>query len=490
MSTTDTIVDAVTSIVGSENVVADEAGREFFSADISFEDYELASVVAQPNSTEELAAIVERANAQGFAVLARGGGMSYTQGYTPSRERTVLVDMRQMNKIREINLEDMYVVAEAGCTWEQLYDELGKHGVRTPYYGPLSGRFATVGGATSQNSVFWGGGSYATVADSVLGLEVVLSGGRVLHTGSWARTGCNEFMRHNGPDLTGIFTGDTGAYGLKAAAALRLVRAPEFSLGASFAVVDFSASTAAIAELSKYGIGSEIYGIDPFYTDALVRAGLEFLAETPWSIHIGVDGPSEAVAQAGLDFLKGIASKHGSEIDNTTVGVFKSDPFAHAQPVLLGPEGELWLPVHAFLPFSRSQDAAKAIEGWFEELAPTFEEHNIKTSLLTAASGKDFLFEPSFYWFDELGEFRLDKISPEAAAEWKSIPPDPETRSVVLELRRQLAKRFDELGCCHIQVGKYYSYESLMESETWKLTQGIKQLVDPDGLVNPGSLGL
>lgn len=490
MSTTETILDAVTDIVGSEHVVADEKGREFFSADISFEPYELAALVAQPGSTEELAAIVERANGDGFAVLARGGGMSYTQGYTPSTDRTVLVDMRRMSAIREINTDDMYVIAEAGCTWEQLYETLGEQGLRTPYYGPLSGKFATVGGALSQNSVFWGGGNYATVADSVLGLEVVLSGGRVLRTGSWARSGCSPFLRHNGPDLTGIFTGDTGAYGLKAAAAIRLVNAPAVSLGASFGVADFSKSTAALAELSKYGIASEIYGLDPFYTDVMVKAGLEFLGEHPWSIHFGVDGVDESVAQAGLDFLKGIAVKHGTEIDNTTVHVFKSNPFGAVQSVLLGPEGQLWLPIHAFLPFSRSQEAAKAIEDWFDELAPRLEEHNIKTSLLTAASGKDFLFEPSFYWFDELGDFRLEKIAPEAAAEWKSIPADPETRSVVLDLRRQLAKRFDDLGCCHIQVGKYYEYGPLMEEETWRLTQGIKQLVDPDGLVNPGSLGL
>ncbi|MGI9658188.1 MAG: FAD-binding oxidoreductase [Gaiellaceae bacterium] len=490
MSTTETILEAVADIVGSDNVVSDESGREFFSADISFEAFELAAAVVQPASTEELAAIVERANADGFAVLARGGGMSYTQGYTPTSERTVLVDMRRMNKIREINTEDMYVVAEAGCTWHQMYETLAEHGVRTPYYGPLSGKFATVGGALSQNSVFWGGGTYATVADSALGLEVVLSGGRVLHTGSWARSGCNPFLRHNGPDLTGIFTGDTGAYGLKAAASIRLVNAPAVSLGASFGVADFATSTAAIAELSKYAIASEIYGLDPFYTDVMVRAGLEFLGEHPWSIHFSVDGPEESLAQAGLDLLRDIAAKHGTEIDNTTVNVFKSDPFGAVQSVLLGPEGELWLPIHAFLPFSRSQEAAAAIEGWFDELAPRLEEHNIKTSLLTAASGKDFLFEPSFYWFDELGDFRLEKIAPEAADEWKSIPADPETRSVVLDLRRQLAKRFDDLGCCHIQVGKYYEYGPLMEPETWKLTQGIKQLVDPDGLVNPGSLGL
>jgi hypothetical protein len=203
-----------------------------------------------------------------------------------------------------------------------------------------------------------------------------------------------------------------------------------------------------------------------------------------------VDSVDESIAQAGLDLLKGVAARYGEEIDNTTVDVFKSNPFGAVQSVLLGPEGELWLPVHAFLPFSRAQEAAAAIEGWFEEIAPRLEQHNIKTSLLTAAAGKDFLFEPSFYWFDELGEFRLEKIAPEAAEEWKSIPADPETRSVVLDLRRQMAKRFDDLGCCHIQVGKYYEYASLMEDETWKLMQGIKQLVDPDGLVNPGSLGL
>ncbi len=490
MSTTETIVGAVTDIVGGEHVVADEESRHFYSADISFEAYEPAALVARPGSTEELAAIVERASAEGFAVVARGGGMSYTQGYTPATDRTVLVDMRRMNAIREINTEDMYVVAEAGCTWEQLYEALGEEGVRTPYYGPLSGRFATVGGAASQNSVFWGGGAYASVADSIVGLEVVLSGGRVLHTGSWARSGCSPFLRHNGPDLTGIFTGDTGAYGLKAAVAIRLVKAPSVSLGASFSVPDFATSTAALSELARYGIASEAYGLDPFYTDVMVRAGLGFLADHPWSIHFGVDAVDESIAQAGLDFLKRIAADFGPEIDNTTVGVFKSNPFGAVQSILLGPEGELWLPVHAFLPLSRAQEAAAAIEGWFDDIQPQLDQHNIKTSLLTAAAGKDFLFEPSLYWFDELGEFRLDKIAPEAAEEWKSIPADPETRSVVLDLRRQMAKRLDDLGCCHIQVGKYYDYEPLMEDETWKLTQGIKQLVDPDRLINPGSLGL
>ncbi|MER3410754.1 MAG: FAD-binding oxidoreductase [Thermoleophilia bacterium] len=437
-----------------------------------------------------LAAVIERANAAGMAVVARGGGMSYTLGFTPSRPSTVLLDMRRMNRIREINRDDMYVIAEAGCTWEQLYHELGEQGVRTPYYGPLSGRYATVGGALSQNSLFWGSGVHSTVADCVLGLEVVLAGGRVVRTGSWGRPSTNAFLRHNGPDLSGIFTGDTGAMGVKAAAAIRLVPAPAVSLGASFAVPSFEAAIEAMKEISPLGIVSELYELDPFYHGVLARAGLTFLADHDWTVHFGVDAPDEAIGQAQLDYCKRICAKYGEEIDPVTVSVFKNDPFGAVQSILLGPDGGLWLPIHAFLPWSKAQAARQAVERFFERHASTMEAHGIKTSVLSVGSGKDFVFEPSFYWFDQLGDFWLERISPEAATEWKEIPADEETRSVVLELRRQLAKTFDGVGCCHIQVGKYYEYEPMLEPETWSIVKAFKAAVDPQGLVNPGSLGL
>lgn len=222
----------------------------------------------------------------------------------------------------------------------------------------------------------------------------------------------------------------------------------------------------------------------------MAKAGLAFLADHDWSVHFTVDGPSEEVASVILEHLKGLVGRFGEEIDNTTPIAFRSDPFGAVQSILLGPEGQLWLPIHAFLPYSRAQESRRRVEKLFADNAELMEKHRISTSMLTAASSKDFLFEPSFYWFDELGEFRLEKISAEAAAEWSSIPPDPEARSVVLDLRRQLTKVFDDLGCCHIQVGKYYDYGLLLEPETWKTVRAIKNIVDPDGLVNPGSLGL
>jgi FAD/FMN-containing dehydrogenase len=71
--------------------------------------------------------------------------------------------------------------------------------------GP-SGRYATVGGALSQNSLFYGSAQYGTVADFVVGLEVVVADGSTLHTGSWGRRGSAPFFRYNGPDLPGVFS--------------------------------------------------------------------------------------------------------------------------------------------------------------------------------------------------------------------------------------------------------------------------------------------
>ena len=58
-----------------------------------------------------------------------------------------MVDTSSLNEILEINQQDMYVRVEAGCTWKALYEVLRPLGLRTPFWGPLSGIHATVGGS-------------------------------------------------------------------------------------------------------------------------------------------------------------------------------------------------------------------------------------------------------------------------------------------------------------------------------------------------------
>ena len=138
------LIQNLQAIVGADHVVTDRAERTFYSTDVFFEGNP-AEVVVQPRTKEELARAVGEAVRAGYAVVPRGGGMSYSAGYVPEREKSMLVDTRRMNRIAQINAEDMYVTVECGVTWKQLYDALKEKGLRTPYFGPFSGMNATVG---------------------------------------------------------------------------------------------------------------------------------------------------------------------------------------------------------------------------------------------------------------------------------------------------------------------------------------------------------
>ena len=524
ISETRPLIEGIQSIVGADYCLTDERDRDFYSTDLSFREREIAEAVVQPQSTDELSSVVSLAHQAGFNVVPRGGGMSYTSGYTPAKDRTILIDMRRMNHILEINEEDMYVTVECGCTWKELYEALSEKGLRTPYFGPLSGKYATIGGALSQNSLFMGSGVHHTVAESALGLRVVLANGDVLQTGSGAHRHSNPFYRHFGPDVTGMFTADTGAYGIKAVATLRLVQAPKSTAYMSFRFETLAECLEAQVEIARLSICSECYGFDPYYNDGfekqgitfeegvsivgkvarkgglkglgkaakLAMAGKKFLNGVPYSLHMTFDGLNDVVTNEHQEIAAEICLRHGgTEMVNSIPTVFRAEPFGGVRTVLLGSEGELWIPVHGFFPLSRAVEAGATTERFFEENRELMEKHNIRTSYLTCFSGAEFVIEPSFYWHDELGEFRLSLIEEEFAEKWKDIPADLETRKLVLELREKLATLFDELGACHLQIGKYYDYQGMITNEPLKgMLKGIKTMVDPEGKMNPGCLGL
>ncbi len=123
-SNLDSLINDLKSLMGDEHVITDEKEREFFSTDIFYKADNLAELVIAPGTKEELAKGVRSATAAGLTVVPRGGGMSYTGGYRPTRGDAVIVDTRRLDRIVEINEEDMYVTVECGVTWKQLYEAL------------------------------------------------------------------------------------------------------------------------------------------------------------------------------------------------------------------------------------------------------------------------------------------------------------------------------------------------------------------------------
>ncbi len=483
------LFDKVAGIVGAEHVIRDASEREFFSTDLSMEAGETADLVVAPGSAEEVAAVVRVAGDAGVALAPRGGGMSYTHTFVPGRPGAVLLDMRRMNSIA-VDPDDRVVVAGPGATWEELYLAVSEHGLRTPYWGPLSGRFATVGGTLSNNSVFFGSSRYGSLAESVVGLEVVLASGQLLHTGSWGHREGRPFTRYFGPDLTGLFLGDTGAMAIKTQGALRLIDLPLASVGLAFSVPDLRASNACLLEMGRTGLAAEVYGFDPLYNGVFADLGFEFLRTVPWSVFVVVDAPDDALAEAAAARLREIGLRHGEEIDPSVPMAVRADPFGAVPQVLMGPEGQIWTPLHGVFPASRAQAASDATLRFLDEHAAEIEAHAIKSSFLTLAVGNDYLIEPSFYWHDAVDRFRLEKLDPEQAEKLRDVPPDPESRAVALSLRRGLATRYDELGCVHLQIGKWYDYEGWLEPALRDTLAAVKQALDPASLINPGSLGL
>ena len=520
----ESLAERLTQVLGRENVLRDEKDRRFYSRDLSWREMEVADVVIRPGSVDQLASAIRISTENGHAVVPRGGGMSYTGGYTPRRAASVLLDMQRMDKIVEINVDDMYVIVETGCTWKKLYETLAPLGVRTPYWGPLSGAYATVGGALSQNSLFHGSGVWGTVADSVIGLKVVLADGTVVTTGSWAHKHSKPFWRHFGPDMTGVFTADTGAMGVKAVAVLRLIVNPKHTGYLSFAFDTLDAMLSAQVAIARLRIASECYGFDPYYNNGFEKQGITFeeglsivgkiarkggikglgraakvalggkklLREVPYSLHVTLDGHTERVAAEHTDLAAQICVENGGrELVSSIPTVFRNAPFGSVRTVLLGAEGEIWLPVHGYFPLSTAKEAARRTEAFLAEKRSLMEQWGIKTSYLTCFSGPEFVIEPSFYWHDELGDFRLSLIEPEFADTWKGIPANEARREVALKLRDELRDLFDSLGALHLQIGKYYPFEDMMNNAGLaQLLKGIKGVVDPDGLMNPGALGL
>src|SRR6478735_6284414 len=117
-------VAKLAAVLGDDHVLVEPGARQWYAADFTDTDVPLPIAVVQPATTEEVVEVVRIATAAGLSLAPRGGGMSYTLAHTPANAQTVVVDLRRMDGIVELNLLDRYVTVEAGVTWAQLLEKL------------------------------------------------------------------------------------------------------------------------------------------------------------------------------------------------------------------------------------------------------------------------------------------------------------------------------------------------------------------------------
>jgi glycolate oxidase len=212
------VLDKLKLIVGAENLLVEPSKVEPYGADAVKEKFPPEAVVF-PENTREMTEILKLANEFLFPVTARGGGVGYTGGAVPV-DGGIVVGTDRMNKIIEINVDDLYVVCQPGITTFELQQAVEKHGLIFPP-DPASYKDSYIGGNIAENAGGMRTPKYGVTKHSVLGLEVVTATGEVI------RTGGKTVKNVVGFDLTGLMCGSEGLLGIITEATLKLLPMPE-----------------------------------------------------------------------------------------------------------------------------------------------------------------------------------------------------------------------------------------------------------------------
>jgi glycolate oxidase len=263
----DSIIKEITGIVGPEQVLAREEDRWLYSYDATDLTH-LPDLVVFPGSAAEIAAIVKLANRRRFPVVPRGAGTGRAGGSVPTQGGVVLV-MTRLNRILEINPEDMLAVVEPGVVTGVLKRAVAERGL---YYPPDPGSadYCTLGGNVAAGA----GGSmavqYGVTRDYVLGLEVVLPTGEIIEAG--ART----MKSVVGYDLTRLFLGSEGTLGVITRIVLRLAPQPAARLSLAAGFSSMEAALSAVGQVLRSGLAPAAVEFMDRATLACIREMLPF----------------------------------------------------------------------------------------------------------------------------------------------------------------------------------------------------------------------
>lgn len=483
--------------------------------------------VAAPRSVAAAIDEMRTAAAAGHVVVARGGGMSYTGGYVVDDTRGhLLLDLRGLDRIDLSHVADGVVVVEAGVTWQQLRDALRPLGLRTTFWGPLSGLRATVGGALSQNAAFWGSGRSGSAADAALGFEIALASGELLCTGVLARRGAagEPVARHFGPDLTALFVGDCGRFGVKLRIALAVQPVPAAHGSMSFSFESAPQLLAAMAAIGRDDLVAQQVGFDPLLANLRTRrqslgedfrnltrvlrggrsmlqglrdaasvtlAGRGYLADAGYTLHAMCEAMSPTVLAEQLDAVTRIATTQGARaIENSIPTVMTAVPFTPLNGII-GPAGERWVPVHGLFPPSQAVIAYATYIDVLGDARELLEREQITSAALFASVGRStLLIEPMFFWPDALEPLHDATLEEKLRRRLTPRPANLPARAVVASLRRQIVDAWRPLGAGHLQVGRTYPFAASLDPAQQHVFDHLLRALDPDSRSNPGVLGL
>lgn len=219
---TSNLIKDLTKTLPKENVFSELEERYVYSVDASNNPYtktKLADAVVFAETIEEVQKIVKIANQHLTPVICRGAGTNTVGACIPTHGGIVM-NFSKMNKILEINPENMTARVQPGVIVGDLQEEVEKLGLFYPP-DPSNLKISTIGGSIAQNSAGARCFKYGATKDYIIDMLVVTADGNLIRTGS------NTIKNAAGYNLGSLFIGSEGTLGIVVEATVKLIPKPQ-----------------------------------------------------------------------------------------------------------------------------------------------------------------------------------------------------------------------------------------------------------------------
>jgi D-lactate dehydrogenase (cytochrome) len=432
------------------------AVREHHSKGESYHPPAAPDVVCFPATTDEVVEIVRVAQRFQLPVVPFGAGTSL-EGHVQALRGGITIDVREMNRVLRVSVEDLDATVQAGVTRVQLARALRSTGLAFPID---PGADATIGGMAATRASGTTAVRYGTMRENVLGLTVVLADGRVIRTGTRAR------KSSAGYDLTRLFVGSEGTLGVITEVTVRLHPVPEAVSAAVCAFDTIQGAVDTVIATIQLGVPvARIELLDDVQMDAVNR-------------HSKTDYP---VAPTLLFEFHGDSDRHVAE-QAETVQAMAAERGGHGfqWATRLEDRERLWEARHhafyaalALRPGSRAMttDVCVPISHLAECVVETKRDHH------------GLAFPVCLVGHAGDGNFHLIyMLDPDSAAELE------EARRLN---GRMIARALALGGTCSGEHGVGYGKMKYLEAEHGPgldVMRAIKRALDPDNRMNPGKI--
>jgi len=300
-------LSALSELVGSENIFSDKAHLRAYSYDATRTYYEPDAVVF-PRNEEDISRILTFCNHHGLPIVPRGAGSGFTGGALPASGGIVLGFEKHMNKILEIDRENMLAIVQPGVINKDLQRHVEAMGLFYPP-DPASEEYSTLGGNVSENAGGMRAAKYGLTKDYVMALRAVLPNGDII------RAGKRTIKDVAGYNIAGILIASEGTLAVITEITLKLIPKPRYAKSYMGIFPDVEAAMNAVFKSLAEGANP----VAMEFLDALVvravkeKLGIE-LPEEAGALLIGdVDGnvPEEIAFQ--LEVLERSFRENGAQ---------------------------------------------------------------------------------------------------------------------------------------------------------------------------------